>query len=106
MTTTLRIGTPVLYTLTKHDAELINKRRQDAATPDPETLTTLAAKNTGAQIHVGNTVHEGDQYPGVVVRVFEAAHSANLRVWLDGNDDFWACSKSEGEGPNTWQVQA
>jgi hypothetical protein len=90
------LSQPVLYTLSKYDAEQINRRRKDFI-----QYRQHAGQDTGHQAHVGNTVGEGDQFPGIVVRVFST--SVNLRVFLDGTDDFWACSKSEGEGPNTWQ---
>ncbi|AMM44181.1 hypothetical protein BJD78_gp11 [Arthrobacter phage KellEzio] len=90
------LNQPVLYTLSSHDAEQINRRRKHF-----HEYRQNAGLDTGHQGHVGNTVGEGDQFAAIVVRVFHT--SANLRVFLDGNDDFWACSKSEGEGPNTYQ---
>jgi len=97
----MAIGRIVHYTLSEHDAEAINKRRTDAKNVNAAGVT-LASQCLGAQIHVGNEVKAGEQYPATIVRVFEAAKSANLRVWLDGNDDFWACSVSEGEGGRHW----
>ena len=97
----LSIGRIVHYTLSEHDAEAINKRRKDAKNLNGAGVT-LASQELGAQIHVGNEVRAGEQYPATIVRVFQSANSANLRVWLDGNDDFWACSVSEGDGGRHW----
>lgn len=103
MTQTPAIGRIVHYTLSQHDANAINKRRKDFR----ELLAALREAgegypSDGYQAHVGNEVREGDQFPATFVRIFEAAKSANLRVWLDGTDDFWACSVSEGEGGRHW----
>lgn len=79
----MSIGRIVLYTLSEQDATAITKRRSDTA-------------------HVGNQVREGDVFPAVIARVWEAAHSANLKVLLDGTDDYWATSVSEGDKPRSW----
>lgn len=101
-----RIGQPVLYTLDQHDAELINKRRHDFRTHTNALVESGDGyPQTGYQAHVGNEAREGQQFPGFVVNVFSGGY-ANLRVLLDGNDSFWACSVGEGEGPKKWQVQA
>lgn len=101
MSQALSIGRIVHYTLSEDDALQINKRRKDAKNLNAAGVT-LASQELGAQIHVGNEVRAGEQYPATIVRVFEAAKSANLRVWLDGNDDLWACSVSEGAGVRHW----
>ncbi|SFA60744.1 hypothetical protein SAMN05444374_11612 [Rhodococcoides kroppenstedtii] len=95
---TLSIGRTVLYTLSADDAAAITKRRADFA----EHRKTDDYRDTGYVAHVGNQVREGDVFPAVVIRVWEAAGSANLHVLLDGTDTFWACSVSEGKGPRTW----
>ncbi|MFC4146604.1 hypothetical protein ACFO0M_10085 [Micromonospora mangrovi] len=83
------IGRIVHYTLTTFDAEAVNRRRKDFA--DQST-----PGNTGFVGHVGNRVEAGDTYPAMVVRVF-GADAANLQVFLDGNDTYWATSRPEGE---------
>lgn len=77
------VGRIVHYTLTDADASLIEQRRN--ATTD-----------------IGNRAEEGQVFPAVVVRVFEPAASVNLKVLLDGTDDYWATSRSEGEGAGRW----
>lgn len=80
------IGRVVHYTLNQQDADQINRRRADSAT------------------HAGNHVQDGDVYPAVIVRIFgETPESAvNLQVFLDGNDTFWATSRTLGDGPFHW----
>jgi hypothetical protein len=74
------IGRIVHYTLSKQDVLVI-----------------------GSQNRLGNHVSEGDVYPAVVVRKFDPSTTTlNLQVLLDGNDSYWATSRVEGEGPNTW----
>lgn len=53
---------------------------------------------------VGNTVACGDIYPAMVVRVCDECGTVNLKVMLDGNDDFWAASVpfDAAKGVDTW----
>ena len=75
----LTIGRIVHYTLSKQDVLLI-----------------------GSQDRLGNHVAAGQVYPAVVVRVFDGGVGANLQVFLDGNDTYWATSRLKGEEPGTW----
>lgn len=52
----------------------------------------------------GNPVAEGDVLPATIVRIWSASPdpACNLQVTLDGTDTYWATSRHEGEGPNTW----
>jgi hypothetical protein len=93
------IGRIVHYTLSESDVLAINTRRSDY-------IAFLrhrheGSEETGFQAHVGNHVTAGEVCPAVVVRVF-GEHTANLQVLLDGSDTYWATSRVEGEGPNTW----
>jgi hypothetical protein len=87
------IGRIVHYTLSDQDALLINKRRD-------ESFQAERARS------LGNMARGGDVYPAMVVRVFaggtEANGVCNLQVFLDGNDTFWATSRTEGEGEFCW----
>lgn len=85
--------TIVHYTLTEQDAEAINRRRQDFA--------EAPKVNSGHQAHVGNFVVVGETFPAMVVRTFGGS-AANLQVFLDGNDAYWATSRVEGSDPGTW----
>ncbi|MBT8161000.1 MULTISPECIES: hypothetical protein [Arthrobacter] len=91
------IGRIVHYTLTESDAARINKRREDFMA---FVKASKEYPSDGYQAHVGNAVRAGDVYPAIIVRVW--ATSVNLRVILDGTDDFWATSISEGEGERHW----
>jgi hypothetical protein len=76
------IGRIVHYTLSQQDADAINAQRGPLG---------------------GNHASEGDTYPAMVVRVFHPETStANLQVFLDGPDSYWATSRTEGEGPFYW----
>lgn len=82
MTQTPTIGRIVHYQLAADDAAIIAEHRARTAAGD----------------HC-NTAHAGDRYPAMIVRVNDtAAWSVNLRVFLDGADDYW-CTSREG-GPD------
>lgn len=89
------LGRTVLFRASADDAAQINKRRKDA------TESRIASKESGAVVHVGNEVAEGQVFPGVMVRIWQAG-SVNLQVHLDGTDVFWATSRSEGNEPGQW----
>lgn len=105
-TMTPTIGRIVLYTLDIADARAINSRRLDAQ----NMMDWHRAIKSGAQVHVGNEVEAGEQYPAVIVRVWGGTPTAavNLKVLLDGTDSYWASSVCEGEGGRTfaWPVRA
>ncbi|MEU3979583.1 hypothetical protein AB0F77_05645 [Streptomyces sp. NPDC026672] len=89
------IGRTVHYRVTQYDAERINKRRKDAY------KSGAYAEENGTIAHVGNDVAEGQIFPAVVVRVW-SGDLVNLQVLMDGNDTYWATSRSEGEDPGQW----
>ncbi|MEU3683785.1 hypothetical protein AB0E99_22995 [Streptomyces sp. NPDC030592] len=91
------IGRIVHYRLTKHDADDINRRRNDFHT------SRSAEDRTGFVGHVGNSVQGGDVFPAVIVRVWnESTVTCNLQVLLDGTDTYWATSREEGTGVGRW----
>jgi hypothetical protein len=102
------IGRIVWYTLTSQDAEEINRRRRDAEGFRRSAMNGPPSEaggpgRSGHVEHHGNDAGAGDEYPAMVVRVFDpAATAVNLQVHLDGNDTFWATSRMEGDGPGTW----
>lgn len=85
------IGRTVIYTLSAQDAEEINRRR----TTGPDIAGRIKEEKwpLGAQAHIGNSVAEGNEFPAVVVRTWDG-DVVNLRVILDGSDDYWATSRS------------
>lgn len=98
------IGRIVHYTLTSGDAEVINRRRDDADAFRrnlPGIIEAGERGRTGHIEHFGNYVAAGDAFPAVIVRTFGET-TANLKVLLDGNDDYWATSCAEGHGFGHW----
>lgn len=92
-----RVGMRVLYMLNEDDARAIVIRRL----------------NAGRATRSGNDPHEGQVYPGVIVADWfyplesdaqrdpsdvEARRrnfSVNIQVFLDGEDSYWATSRSQ-----------
>jgi hypothetical protein len=98
----------VRYTLTKQDADAINRRRADASAH----LTAHRDRADGSQIHTGNSVAAGDVYPLVITRVWAASPApastaVNGQVLLDGNDTYWVSSVTAGTGERhfTWPAR-
>lgn len=93
------VGRIVQYTLTEHDAKLINQRRRDFAAYKKDHTDPAEPGQPGATGHIGaegNYATMGDVCAATVVRVFdESAHTANLQVHLDGTDTYWATSRAE-----------
>ena len=58
----------------------------------------------GAQAHIGNDVKSGDILPAIVLRVWGDSGCSNLKVMLDGSDEYWATSVNfdETKQPGTW----
>ncbi len=98
------IGRIVHYRLSAKDAEAINRRRQHAR----EHLDEHRANSNGVQIHAGNSVNEGDQFPLIITRPWgdQPDSLVNGQVLLDGNDLFWATSVKVGDGPGTFSWPA
>lgn len=84
-TQAITIGRIVHYRLNASDAEIINKRR------------------TADSTEVGNNVGAGEASPAIVVRVNSSSgRSVNLQVFLDGNDSYWATSRTIGDEEGQW----
>jgi hypothetical protein len=93
-------GRIVWYVLSADDASKINKRRADAG----RNMQAHIANSTGVMVHVGNEAREGAIYPAMVVETWgdKPDSLVNLKVELDGSDNFWATSRKVGEGPGTY----
>ena len=73
------VGRIVLYCMAQWDIDALTKQRAQ----------------TGGSF---NSVNVGDVLPGVVVNVF--GHDCiNIKVFMDGTDDYWATSRSVSEEP-------
>jgi hypothetical protein len=74
------VGRIVLYTLTEHDAERVNR---------------------AITLHDGNQAHLGDVLPMLIVRVW-SPDLVNGQVFLDGNYSLWVTSAAQGTEPRQW----
>jgi len=94
------LGRIVWYVLSSDDAVKINKRRADAR----QHMDLHRQNSNGVMVHVGNDVSLGDIYPAMVVRVWGDRPDSyvNLKVELDGSDNYWATSRRVGEAPGTY----
>lgn len=96
----ISLGRSVLYVLSEHDAELINRRRVSGA---ERAAVEAPGWHAGAQAHVGNQVNAGDVFPLIVTRVWDAdAGTVNGQVLLDGSDTLWVTSVTPGDGGCHW----
>jgi hypothetical protein len=94
------VGRIVHYKLNDADAEAINRRRADWS---DSVKANGRPPATGHQAHVGNHAEAGQVFPAQIVRVFDPESGcANLQVVLDGNDTYWATSRSKGDQPGYW----
>ncbi len=108
----IRLGDTVLYTLDETDAGKITAWRgnfrsfnsQFAGHKHPHEPGAPGA--TGHIAHTGRDPQPGEAFPATVVNVKDAASGRlNVRVHLDGNDDYWATGVPEGFTPGTWQAR-
>lgn len=92
------VGLMVHYKLNQSDAGAINRRRTDAC------ASGISSEHSGAIIHVGNTVLAGDVYPMVITRIWGSDHRSAVQgqVFLDGNDVYWATSRTQGNDEGQW----
>lgn len=93
------VGRIVLFKLSKADADEINKRRDDVAVYH-KSYPELNV-DTGFQVHVGSPAYAGQVLPMIIVAVWGET-LVNGKVFLDGNDDFWALSIEKGEEDHRW----
>lgn len=91
-------GRIVEYTLTEHDVDIINRRRE-------LRVATIGPGPDYAYARAGNDVAEGDTFPMVIVRVWGDTPEAavNGQVLLDGNDTAWVTSRVQGPGAGEWR---
>jgi hypothetical protein len=94
------IGRTVIFRITEEQAQQINRRRTNSQ--------SIAARigddkwPLGAQAHIGNEVHAGDEFPMVIVRVWNE-WSVNGQAMLDGNDTLWTLSAQTGNENGQWR---
>lgn len=97
-------GRIVLYRVNGQQALEINRRRKDAF----DRIDWHRAIKSGAQVHIGNEVNEGDIFPMIIVRVWGETPTCavNGQVLLDGADTLWATSVSVGDRPGSFHWMA
>ena len=86
----------------QHAAEVMRRRTNSASIADRLKDGVWPA---GAQAHIGNEVNAGEIYPAMVLRVWsDESGCSNLKVMLDGSDEYWATSISydASKKPGTW----
>jgi hypothetical protein len=89
------IGRIVLYRIASYQADEINARRRDAYAK----FHMHKWQRNGTVLHQGNEVSAGQIVPAMIVAVWgDTPQSAvNLKVFLDGSDDYWVTSTSVGD---------
>lgn len=113
------IGRIVHYKLTADDAAQINRRRTTGGDIAARMKTSVESQGhnprifgwpEGAQAHIGNEAREGDVFPMQIVKTWgdTATSSVNGQVFLDGNDVFWATSRTVGDQPGqfSWPTRS
>lgn len=101
-----KLGKMVIYTATKTDAHNHNTRRTDFTAHQKRTITLGGTPDPGEPGrsghigHLGNPIEVGQRYPAMIVRDWGGC--VNLKVFLDGNDELWVTSSSEGDDPGQW----
>lgn len=92
------IGRIVHYQLAEHDIAPIQQQRRDHVKDVPWSNEHGSGLRSSA-VHIGNEVSVGDVYPAMIVRVWSEdpneTTGAQLQVFLDGNDTYWATSKCQ-----------
>jgi len=85
------LGRWVHYRLSEADVREIEHRR------------VLARRHNkhSSRWPLGNDVVEGQEYAALVVAVHDGG-TVNLRAVLDGEDDWWVTSRSEGDDNGCW----
>lgn len=83
------IGRIVIYKLSEEDAATIQIRR---------------VEGTQASMALANHAHAGQEFPAMVVRTWgdQPDSRVNLKVFLDGADNFWATSRVVGDRPGEY----
>lgn len=89
----LKPGRIVYFVFDEQSVAEVMRRRTTGKSISDRMKETPVAWPVGAQAHIGNNVAVGDVYPAMVVRVWDqSSGNANLKVMLDGSDDYWATS--------------
>ena len=84
----------------------VTRRRAGAREKAADVRAGRVTMQHGEQIHIGNSVDAGDEYPMLIVKVWSGEPTestvVNGQVFLDGNDVFWATSVLQGDQNGQW----
>lgn len=94
------LGRIVHYKISEQDALEINRRRTNSYKIQEQV--EAGKWSIGSQAHIGNEVSAGQTFPMIIVAVWSDT-LVNGQVFLDGNDSFWALSRSKGNGVGEWR---
>lgn len=101
----LKPGRIVYFVFDEQCVQEVMRRRTSGRSIAERMSTVPPEWPTGAQAHIGNDVHVGDILPAMVVRVWDqASGNCNLKVQLDGADEYWATSVlfADDKKPRSW----
>jgi hypothetical protein len=71
------------------------------STADVEQINDRNPSHRGTR-QIRNHVEAGQVLPAVVVATFGSVSTANLKVLLDGEECYWATSRTKGDGDGLW----
>ncbi len=99
----LKPGRIVYFVFDERSAAEVMRRRTDGASIAARMKQDPPAWPAGAQAHIGNPVQAGDICPAMVVATW-GSDSVNLKVMLDGCDEYWATSVGfdKEKRPRSW----
>ncbi len=99
----LKPGRIVYFVFDEQSAQEVMRRRTDGASIAARMKQSPPTWPAGAMAHIGNPVKAGAVCPAMVVATWGGT-SINLKVMLDGADDYWATSVefSEEKKPRSW----
>jgi hypothetical protein len=96
----IRTGDVVIYVLSGADAEMVNRRRTSGESIAERIRSGSWPK--GAVAHIGVEVMAGQELPAMVLSASGNGEVADLKVFLNGSDDFWAPQRGNDE----WKTPA
>lgn len=88
----LKPGRIVYFVFDEQSALEVMRRRTTGGSIAQRMKADPPQWPAGAQAHIGNDVEAGDICPAMVVKVWTEYGTCNLKVFIDGADEYWAPS--------------